>query len=98
MRHPQPLRQSVPAVLLRGFLPMARFLPAPAPAPEKAGIGALFARVLCGRHGVSLRALMDAVPERGLDLGARLEGPADFERLDDGAGKLGSDVAGKPEA
>ena len=40
---------------------------------------------------------MDAFPERSLDFRGCLERSADCERFDDGAGKLGSDVAGKPK-
>jgi hypothetical protein len=40
---------------------------------------------------------MDAIPERSLDFRGCLERSADCERFDDGAGKLGSHVTGKPE-
>src|SRR5690348_5289884 len=40
---------------------------------------------------------MGAINERCLYFRARLERSADFELLDDGAGKLGSYVASKPE-
>src|SRR5579864_3824843 len=42
-------------------------------------------------------ALMNAVPQRCLYFRARLERSADFELLDDGAGKLGRHVVSEPE-